>query len=176
MGQCDSFLCHQGTRIQFRWLCRNGQGLGYKDWVGPSHQDWGLDLNATKVPCNPLGFGSKGRCRWRENLAKGRFLLPERLGVCLRAVPRLAQAPGSGCSGGTCHLQGSAQVADLLGRVREGGAGEREENTVTPPWPLRFLERRKLGNKGRGRRGGQRRENEGELLHQSHFRITGVAF
>lgn len=80
LGQCDSF-CHQQTRIQFRWLCTNGQGWGYKDGVGLPARTGVGDMNVTKVPMKPLECRSLGRCQWRKNLARGRVLLPEKLEV-----------------------------------------------------------------------------------------------
>lgn len=59
LGQHDSFLHFQQTFIHFRWLCRSGQGLGYKDWA------WifppGLGSEDIHVELGSLGEGKVER-------------------------------------------------------------------------------------------------------------------
>lgn len=59
------------TLIQFRWLCRNGQGLGYKDWARafPSGLGFG-DMNVTKVPFKLLELGSLGEVQMERESGK----------------------------------------------------------------------------------------------------------
>ena len=53
--QHGSFLRYQQIFVQFKWLCRNGQGLGYKHWAWafPS----GLGFGGIHVDLGILGEG-----------------------------------------------------------------------------------------------------------------------
>ena len=59
LGQLDSFLHFQQTFIHFRWLCRSGQGLGYKDWAWTFPP--GLGSEDIHVELGSLGEGKVER-------------------------------------------------------------------------------------------------------------------
>lgn len=134
--QHGSFLCYpKQIFVQFRWLCRNGQGLGYKHWAWafPS----GLGVWKTFMWTWGSWGGASGERIWQGGSG---------------SAPGSVQEPRRYSRQDLPALRGLLWLTDLMGRVRnEEGSGleEWEENFVIPQWPFPILcTEENLGNHG----------------------------